>query len=1040
MVRKIEKIEIESFRAFKDKEVFDMSVEGGVANLVVLYAPNGSGKTSFFDAVEWSISGEIKRISDNHRVKEIADIEKGHILKNKYSESPVGTVQIKFSDEELIKVSTKEIKGNRKTDYAEGKELYVTPEIRKIKEEKKEKSILKNILTHDQVDKFLRFQNSKERYDALKVFWDFNDDTGVFKNLIIIIQELENQKENVEKEYETILKELDKLRIDPNVLTELNDDIEKINNLLSTEEELRINLLTDKESEFEQVLNQCIKKRTQLEKYTINVNNRRNLLQYLIQNYNDGYKKQIHQKNLYESKFKIENGKKEKLELLFKKENKKEKKMLEKEGLNNRRTDLLFLIENYEVLKELEIKNNNLKNNKNLLVSSREKLGKNLIEIEGLVVQQNGLLNKKNKTLEVKTKEIEELDHLKLINDSEHKMDKINKEIDADIQKINKNTTDIAKLELDKKNYLEVLSTELTLLLKNNIAYSLPKEAKETYNDLINIYNKINNIDTKMKSYENELTLLKKLGNDINRIKKIGIEILNDSKKNACPLCNNRYISFDALLQQISQESEELVEINSLSTQLNILKNEQSNFQYLLEEKYRGFIESLNKEIRCVNQNLNTLEKQKGFNQLVYENKLTNLKNIEKDVKTKEILMEKFRLESHEIEKLSKLIVLHIEEKAVLINEIKSIKGSCSNLDSQLNDIKYKIKVNEEQLKQNNLLAEKILDTDIYKRYLTIQEDIDFKDLNKIKEKYITLNLNFEVCREELLGIESEIKKLKKDIGKQDYTNLHNNINEIKQESKKVQNKLNLYIDRFIRYFGHDEISEEVLESETRSLDVKINKVEKKTELLLKVINILSPYLTNTMKTNKQQERDSLKLKNEYLANIIDELSVIKEDSHDYIKEKISEVFNLSSVNKIFQMIDPHPKMTDINFKLDETVKDSLGLNIICENEEDSEAPILYLSSAQVNILSLSIFLARAIENSNEFNTILMDDPIQHLDGLNILSFIDLLRIICSTLGKQIILSTHDERFFKLLQKKIDPKYFLVKYLSLNSAGKLINQ
>ncbi|MED4010012.1 hypothetical protein P4606_05010 [Priestia aryabhattai] len=520
----------------------------------------------------------------------------------------------------------------------------------------------------------------------------------------------------------------------------------------------------------------------------------------------------------------------------------------------------------------------------------------------------------------------------------------------------------------------------------------------------------------------------------------MGIEILNNSKSNTCPLCNHSHDSFNTLLQQIGQKSEELVKINSLSTKINIFRDEQNTLENLLQEKHKVFMEILNKEIRCVNQNINILEKQKGSNKLVYENKLRDLKNIEKDVRTKKVLMEKFRLEIHEIEEVSKLRALHTKEKENLINDTETIKTTCSNLDLQLNELKYKITVNVEEIQQNNLLAGKILDNDIYKRYLTIQEDIDFEDLNKIKEKYITLNLNYEVCSEELTSIESEIAKLKIDIDNQDYTDLLKNIKQIKQDGKEVENKLSLYINRFISYFGHSEISETVLENERRSLEDTINKVEQKTALLLEIINTLSPYLTNTVKMNQQQERDSLKLEYDYLVSVIDELLIIKEDSHNYIKKKIGEVFNLNSVNKIFQMIDPHPKMTDITFKLDETVKDSLGLNIVCENEEDSEAPILYLSSAQVNILSLSIFLASAIENSNEFNTILMDDPIQHLDGLNILSFIDLLRIICFTLGKQIILSTHDERFFKLLQKKIDSEYFPVKYLNLNSAGKLINQ
>ncbi len=99
-------------------------------------------------------------------------------------------------------------------------------------------------------------------------------------------------------------------------------------------------------------------------------------------------------------------------------------------------------------------------------------------------------------------------------------------------------------------------------------------------------------------------------------------------------------------------------------------------------------------------------------------------------------------------------------------------------------------------------------------------------------------------------------------------------------------------------------------------------------------------------------------------------------------------------------MIEPHPDFRKISFKINEANPDKLGLDIMCKRTEDEEdAPILYLSSAQVNILSLSIFLGTALENTDKVNTIFMDDPIQHLDSLNELSFIDLLRILAFKLG-----------------------------------------
>lgn len=97
-----------------------------------------------------------------------------------------------------------------------------------------------------------------------------------------------------------------------------------------------------------------------------------------------------------------------------------------------------------------------------------------------------------------------------------------------------------------------------------------------------------------------------------------------------------------------------------------------------------------------------------------------------------------------------------------------------------------------------------------------------------------------------------------------------------------------------------------------------------------------------------------------------------------------------------------------------------MGLGVI--------SPILYFSAAQTNILSLSVFLASALhakdDEGNPVNVIMIDDPIQSMDSINILSTIDLLRSICLQFDKQVIISTHDENFFKLLQRKIQHKFW----------------
>ncbi|WP_449402628.1 hypothetical protein [Exiguobacterium artemiae] len=139
-------------------------------------------------------------------------------------------------------------------------------------------------------------------------------------------------------------------------------------------------------------------------------------------------------------------------------------------------------------------------------------------------------------------------------------------------------------------------------------------------------------------------------------------------------------------------------------------------------------------------------------------------------------------------------------------------------------------------------------------------------------------------------------------------------------------------------------------------------------------------------------------------------------------------------------MIDPHPIFKNIRLNIGLNKNDKLELKVYVTDESGQEklAPSIYFSAAQLNMLSLSIFLARALneETSDIFQTIIMDDPIQHLDNMNVLSFIDLIRIIITDLDKQVIMSTHDENVFNLMRKKLDPSFVNSKFIRLSSFGK----
>ena len=139
MSSKIKGIEIEAFRAYETKQKFNFMHDESseVADIIVLYAPNGYGKTSFFDAVEWGVTGEINRLKSTKPIIEDANEEKGYILKNKESELKQGSIKIVSENGSVFERCTTEIVGNRKNDNTEGKIKSVSEDLKDLLMEEK---------------------------------------------------------------------------------------------------------------------------------------------------------------------------------------------------------------------------------------------------------------------------------------------------------------------------------------------------------------------------------------------------------------------------------------------------------------------------------------------------------------------------------------------------------------------------------------------------------------------------------------------------------------------------------------------------------------------------------------------------------------------------------------------------------------------------------------------------------------------------------------------------------------------------------------
>jgi energy-coupling factor transporter ATP-binding protein EcfA2 len=81
-------------------------------------------------------------------------------------------------------------------------------------------------------------------------------------------------------------------------------------------------------------------------------------------------------------------------------------------------------------------------------------------------------------------------------------------------------------------------------------------------------------------------------------------------------------------------------------------------------------------------------------------------------------------------------------------------------------------------------------------------------------------------------------------------------------------------------------------------------------------------------------------------------------------------------------------------------------------------SPALFFSDAQLNVLAISMFLAGGLRQRwSRLQTLIIDDPIQQLDEMNVCAFLDLIRGLAE--DRQFIVFTCSRDFYLLALDKL---------------------
>lgn len=89
--------------------------------------------------------------------------------------------------------------------------------------------------------------------------------------------------------------------------------------------------------------------------------------------------------------------------------------------------------------------------------------------------------------------------------------------------------------------------------------------------------------------------------------------------------------------------------------------------------------------------------------------------------------------------------------------------------------------------------------------------------------------------------------------------------------------------------------------------------------------------------------------------------------------------------------------------------------------------------------MQFSSFFGRALSADNlSVKTICIDDPIGHFDDMNILGFTDMIRCILEKQDCQILMSTHEEKVYQIMKRKLDPNFYNTSFIRLDNSEKVV--
>lgn len=948
---------IENFRIFYGKHTFSFKEK----KLIILRGSNGHGKSSFFDAIEWCLTGDIQRyVGSAERQKFNYTVHQSLLSQNPSFSNlePQASVEIwiKKNEDNVFKIkriyhARKKI---QKPIYINDKGYAVREGNQKIRElllntfayngggDQKEVTKVElpvllastQFLSQDQLQAFISAKKPQERYAILEKVLGIQKYGSEFQQYIKQVKEvLESQKITTSAAIES---KKDQFKVQKSIVDTKEDLINKIGG--ETEESIlrELEILINKINEYETDM-----PKVQLQILSTSVQTA--LLEYRKQLQERVLKSEASHRLLQESET-----------LLSLSDEYCQNKLLE---LTDELNNLNKKLTEYEEKKQFAISK---QSEFNSLIDYR-------IDYQSTILSLDAINEEMEANKEAQEQLIKSPSLIKIIP-LYKSLKEFQRAYDGQLDYLEQLKKYLQVLEQEKKIVsMEEKLTEIKLKIDADSTFLV-----QTNNNVLRLTEEKIRIEKVLEGHENNAIA--------QMIHNLQTHLLQKyDEHDSCPVCGTFFLDSTSLHAAVK-------------------------FQL---EDYNKKIDVNNVLFREITTNLNTAEIEKG--DLTREISVLTRQREEliKALSNEEVIMTSNRVKiSVDIQKLNEG---QARERKMKIEDFL-----------KLNETPYTLCLSLEKLK-----AEAV---PIITQIAILSKTLD--DLRRIAGKHHRLLEANDAIEHRLQRLDVYLLRLK-DVENNTtakITQSNTRLIEIKNLKRRKEMKL-IEILEFIPGFKIEERKTQVDQlisrnNLLRNLDNELENQLIKIEAFLSQSNVitLKRELSGlTFELKKEEE------KSDYYNEMLNQLKQL-EESHGKIQSELMNEYlerHSEKIDDLFTQISPHAFFRHVhliskNGELYIVVSDKKEQNLSQLSSEELENRFnasLTFSSAQSNVLAVCIFLALGLSQEwTPLQTIGIDDPFQNLDDINVFSFLDVLSQIL--LDKQVIISTHDDKFASLIRLK----------------------